>query len=74
MTKFILLMQVCSFLTGVCKPPIENAKLYNSWHECVVAAHIHSMNVLQQEGGEAINEFHINPGWQRKYIPWCMHL
>lgn len=59
MTKFILLMQVCSFLTGVCKPPIENAKLYNSWHECVVAAHIQSMNTLQQEGGEAINEFHL---------------
>ena len=59
MTKFILLMQVCSFLTGVCKPPIENAKLYNSWHECVVAAHIHSMNALQKEGGEAINEFHL---------------
>ena len=59
MTKFILLMQVCSFLTGVCKPPIENAKLYNSWHECVVAAHIQSMNLLQLEGMSNMNEFRL---------------
>ena len=59
MTKFILLMQVCSFLTGVCKPPIENAKLYNSWHECVVAAHIQSMNLLQSEGMSNMNEFRL---------------
>ena len=45
MTKFILLIQVCSFLTGVCKPTVENTKLYNSWNECVVAAHIQSMNI-----------------------------
>jgi len=59
MTKFILLIQVCSFLTGVCKPPVENTKLYNSWHECVVAAHIQSKNLLQSEGVANINEFHL---------------
>ena len=59
MTKFILIIQVCSFLTGVCKPPVENTKLYNSWHECVVAAHIQSMNLLQSEGVANINEFHL---------------
>lgn len=59
MTKFILLIQVCSFLTGVCKPPVENTKLYNSWHECVVAAHIQSMNLLQSEGMSNMNEFRL---------------
>jgi hypothetical protein len=59
MTKFILIIQVCSFLTGVCTPPIQNAKLYNSWHECVVAAHIQSMNLLQSEGIADMNEFHL---------------
>jgi hypothetical protein len=59
MTKFILIIQVCSFLTGVCKPTIENAVLYNSWNECVVAAHIQSMNLLQLEGMSNMNEFRL---------------
>tara|TARA_B100000214_G_scaffold372146_1_gene349834 strand:- start:1308 stop:1529 length:222 start_codon:yes stop_codon:yes gene_type:complete len=59
MTKFILIIQVCSFLTGVCKPTIENTVLYNSWNECVVAAHIQSMNLLQLEGMSNMNEFRL---------------
>jgi hypothetical protein len=54
-TSFLLILQVCSFLTGECKPPVEIPKLYNSWYECAEAGHVHGLELLKREG-----EFNIN--------------
>ena len=42
MTKFALLIWVCSFLGGQpssCLPPMEFPKQFDSWYECTRGAH-----------------------------------
>ena len=54
-TNFLLILQVCSFLTGECKPAVQMSQLYNSWYECAEAGHVHGLTLLKKEG-----EFNIN--------------
>ena len=54
-TQFLLILQVCSFLSGECKPVVQMPQLYNSWYECAKAGHVHGLELLQREG-----EFNIN--------------
>jgi hypothetical protein len=57
MTKFVLTMWVCSFLSGtVCSPPVERALVYNSWYECARAAHRESLKLLSGIGYKKVNE------------------
>ena len=56
MTKFILIIQVCSFLTGVCKPTIENTKLYNSWYDCGKAGYKSAYEILAQSNKVDVNK------------------
>ena len=60
MTKYLLILQVCSFLTGECKPPVEMEQKYNSWYECTSAGSLNSLTLLQAEGAEAINEYKLS--------------
>ena len=46
MTKYLLILQVCSFLTGECKPPVEMEQKYNSWYECAAAGQINGIKIL----------------------------
>ena len=65
MTKYLLILQVCSFLTGECKPPVEVEQKYNSWYECAAAGSLNSLTLLQEEGKEIINEYKLSVkyGW-----------
>ena len=60
MIKYLLILQVCSFLTGECKPPVELEQKYNSWYECAAAGSLNSLTLLQAEGAEAINEYKLS--------------
>ena len=60
MIKYLLILQVCSFLTGECKPPVEMEQKYNSWYECAAAGSLNSLTLLQAEGAEAINEYKLS--------------
>ena len=60
MTKYLLILQVCSFLTGECKPPVEVEQKYNSWYECAAAGSLNSLTLLQEEGKETINEYKVS--------------
>ena len=60
MTKYLLILQVCSFLTGECKPPVEVEQNYNSWYECAAAGSLNSLTLLQEEGKETINEYKLS--------------
>ena len=61
MTKFTLLIWVCSFLeTGpACLPPIELKQVYNSWYECSRGAHKESAIMLSKLGYKYVNEHQI---------------
>ena len=41
--KFILVMSVCSFLSGECKAPVQSPILYNEWAECAADASLKSL-------------------------------
>ena len=57
MTKFILIIWVCSFLGQYdCAPPMQSTTLYNSWYECSRAAHQESIKILSKLGYKDVNE------------------
>jgi len=56
--KFMLIMSVCSFLSGECKAPVQ-FKPYNSWAECAVAAQLNGLTLLQAEGIENVNKYRL---------------
>jgi len=60
MTKFILMIWVCSFLGGQkCLAPIESPVLYDSWYECSRAAHQESLKIMSKLGYTVVNKDHI---------------
>jgi len=56
--KFILIIWVCSFVTGTskCFPPMEFHKAYNSWYECSRDAHQQSIKLLSNMGFKKVND------------------
>ena len=59
MTKFILILSVCSFLTGECKPPVQPPIVYNSWADCATDASVKSLELLQKEGKDNVNQYRL---------------
>ena len=57
--KFMLIMSVCSFLSGECKAPIQFPILYNEWAECAADASLKSLELLQKEGKENVNKYRL---------------
>ena len=47
--KFVLVMSVCSFLTGECKAPVQFNHIYNSWAECAAAGQLNGLTLLQKD-------------------------
>ena len=58
MTKFVLIIWVCSFLSGTsnCFPPVEFPILYESWYECSIEAHTQSKRMLASLGFKQVND------------------
>jgi|TARA_R100001530_G_scaffold3103_2_gene4772 hypothetical protein len=57
--KFLLILQVCSFLSGECKAPIEMPQVYSNWAECATNASVRSLELLQVEGFETVNKYRL---------------
>ena len=58
-TKFFLILQVCSFLTGECKPAVQIPQLFNTWEECATHAPVEGLKLLKQEGSANINSYKL---------------
>ncbi len=56
--KFMLVMSVCSFISGECKAPVH-FNTYNSWAECAADASVKSLELLQKEGKENVNKYRL---------------
>jgi hypothetical protein len=54
MIKFVLIMKVCSALTGNCLPG-HNAGVHNSWYECAMAGSLNTLNAMQEIGELEVN-------------------
>ena len=61
MTKFTLIIWVCSFLGNQpsCLPPMEYPKQFDSWYECSRGAHKESLMMIAKMGYKYINENQI---------------
>lgn len=59
MTKFILILQVCSFLSGECKIAVQPDIVYNEWAECAADASVRSLELLQKEGKNNVNQYRL---------------
>jgi len=58
MTKFTLIIWVCSFLGAqpACLAPLEYPKLFNSWYECSRTAHKESLLLMTKMGYKYVND------------------
>ena len=57
MTKYTLIIWVCSFLgQNQCMPPIAYPVLHNSWYECSQTAHSESKKILTKLGYAYVNK------------------
>ena len=58
MTKFVLVIWVCSFLGSqpACIPPMEYPKQFNSWYECSRAAHGETLLMMSKMGYKYVND------------------
>ena len=46
--KFVLMLSVCSFLTGECKEPIKYEQTFDTWKDCAIVALNTSINFLEK--------------------------
>ena len=69
MTKFILMIWVCSFLGGqTCLPPIQSPTTYDSWYECSRAAHQESLKIMSKLGYTVVNKDQIAMKYRCKEV------
>ena len=64
--KFALIIWLCSFLDGTCSPPISFDNIYNTWDECVVAAHTFSIELQNTNPGS--NQYRLATKFMCKEI------
>ena len=67
MIKFVLIMKVCSALTGNCLPE-HNAGVHDGWYECAMAGSLNTLSAIQDIGELEVNKrklyitFKCDPG------------
>ena len=64
--KFVLMLSVCSFVTGECKPPITYAQTFDTWKQCATVAMNTSMQYLKAMDDETVNKFQLSTQYSCK--------
>jgi len=58
--KFVLMLSVCSFVTGECKPPIVYGHTFNTWKHCALTALDTSVKYLESMDNKIVNELQLS--------------
>ena len=58
--KFILMLSVCSFVTGECKPPITYGQTFDTWKQCAIVALDTSIQYLELMDKDTVNELQLS--------------
>ena len=58
--KFVLMLSVCSFVTGECKDPITYGQTFDTWKDCAIVALDTSIKYLESMDTNIINEFQLS--------------
>lgn len=59
MTKFILVLQICSALYTPCLAPIQDPTFYDTWRNCGIAGYEQGLNVFESLELETIEDSRI---------------
>ena len=53
--KIILIMLVCSFVSGTCTPPLVINEKFDNMYDCLMRGYEESINMTMEMGREEIN-------------------
>jgi len=58
--KFVLMLSVCSFVTGECKDPITYGQTFDTWKECAIVALDTSIQYLELMDKDTVNKLQLS--------------
>jgi len=58
--KFVLMLSLCSFVTGECKDPIRYQETFDTWKECAIVALDTSIKYLEAMDTDTVNKFKLS--------------
>ena len=58
--KFVLMLSVCSFVTGECKDPVKYQETFDTWKECAIVALDTSIKYLETMDTDTVNKFKLS--------------
>ena len=58
--KFVLMLSVCSFITGECKDPITYGQKFDTWKDCAIVALDTSIKYLEAMDSNTVNELQLS--------------
>jgi len=58
--KFVLILSVCSFITGECKDPITYNQTFDTWKDCAIVALDTSIQYLELMNKDIVNELQLS--------------
>lgn len=56
MTKFVLVLYLCSYVSGTCVPPYQAPGSYDNIYNCFLDGYKHSIDKLTELGKDTVNE------------------
>ena len=64
--KFVLMLSVCSFITGECKDPITYGQKFDTWKDCAIVALDTSIKYLEAMDSNTVNELQLSTQYSCK--------
>jgi len=58
--KFVLMLSVCSFVTGECKDPVTYGQTFDTWKDCAIVALDTSIQYLELMNTNTVNELQLS--------------
>ena len=58
--KFVLMLSLCSFVTGECKDPVKYQETFDTWKECAIVALDTSIQYLELMNKDTVNKLQLS--------------
>ena len=58
--KFVLMLSVCSFVTGECKDPVTYGQTFDTWKQCAIVALDTSIQYLELMDKDTVNKLKLS--------------
>ena len=66
--KYLLLIQICASVSGVCSPAMDYPILFDNWADCVYVGVDEASKILKSMNYDVINENMLGPKFECKLI------